>query len=704
MKSRLLFVLLLASGLCQIANVQAVEPRELLEIADFSSPVVSPDGRKVAFRVERASVERNTYDAFWYVQDVDGTSPPRRVADGGVVLRDTAGVSLSTPVQWSPDGHWIYYRALVDGKLAVWRASSDGAGANPVTHDPADVRGFMLTDDGRTLEYSVGPTRHAVLEAEQAEYDHGIHIDSTAPVGQPLFRSGNIEGRLATQRYGKTGFSRVPLLAQVPDRWKAVDLATGAQRELPSSEVMHESGAENEPADAGDKPWKQVRSGKGWLAMLTRVGERKDMRLKPDVALSVRPPNALRSITCTAPLCTGKKITGIQWRPAHNEVLFTETDPEEGGAQSIYRWNTESNAVYPVVYSQGLVNGGSDQSSPCGVSPAVMICVTADANQPPRLERIDLETGARRVLFAPNAALAQEVAGSTPARLLRWKDAKGHAFTGQFYAAHGSASAAAPLFINYYLCTGFVRGGVGNEYPFASLAAHGISALCINHPPGFMMDAIARYEQGLAAVESAIDLLSKEGEIDSTRVGMGGLSFGSEVTTWVAMKSRLLAAASVSTPSMSSTYYLLGSIRGKLFTDALKMLWGLGSPEKTPGRWRLLSPQFNLDKISAPILLQVPEQEYLAALDYAIPLMSKGMADLHVFPDEPHQKFQPRHKLAAYERNLDWFRYWLQGHEDPSPAKVEQYRHWEAMCDAQKASRPDSPTSCVGTKSNRQQL
>lgn len=59
---------------------------------------------------------------------------------------------------------------------------------------------------------------------------------------------------------------------------------------------------------------------------------------------------------------------------------------------------------------------------------------------------------------------------------------------------------------------------------------------------------------------------------------------------------------------------------------------------------------------------------------------------------------------TAYERNLDWFRYWLQGYEDPNPAKAEQYKHWEAMCDAQKTNRPDSPASCVGTKPKRQPL
>ena len=98
---RILSVLVLLSGLSYVAHAQTVEPRDLLEVVDFSSPVVSPDGKQVAFRVEQASVGRNTYDAFWYVQDVDGSSLPHRIADGGVVLRDTSGVPLPATVLWS---------------------------------------------------------------------------------------------------------------------------------------------------------------------------------------------------------------------------------------------------------------------------------------------------------------------------------------------------------------------------------------------------------------------------------------------------------------------------------------------------------------------------------------------------------------------------------------------------------------------------
>lgn len=39
----------------------------------------------------------------------------------------------------------------------------------------------------------------------------------------------------------------------------------------------------------------------------------------------------------------------------------------------------------------------------------------------------------------------------------------------------------------------------------------------------------------------------------------------------------------------------------------------------------------------------------------------------------------PRHKLAAYERDLDRFRFWLQGLEGNDLRKTEQYAHWRAM-------------------------
>lgn len=681
--NRSLVLGMLLAVLPVLSHAGEISPRRLVEVVDFGSPVVSPDGSSVAFRVEQASIERNTYDSYWYVQRLKGDESPRRVADGGPPLRDTAGVSLPATVVWSPDGRWIYYRARIDGRIDVWRAATDGSGAQPVTRDPADVRDFVLTDRGETLEYSVGASRERVVRAEQAEYDRGIRIDETVPIGQGLFRSGNIQGRLATQRYTGLWFDRAGLLDNEPDRWKALDLKTRTVRNIPMSHRPTPSLAPSDLARDIPPAWKlALDPDSGRIALLTRVGNGKGLQHKPDVQLAMLPARtAKRPIPCVATLCTNQAISRVQWRPHSNEVLFAVTDPAEGLAQSIYTWDVQTGVVRPVIHLKGLASGGRNASSPCGVSSTALVCVTATAEQPPRLERIDLASGERRVLFEPNADLAVDMEHTIQPRLLRWTDGAGHHFTGQYFPARRQGKGPSPLFVNYYSCTGFLRGGVGDEWPFASLAEHGVSALCINYLAPLPDDVVERSNQGLSAVESAVDLLASRGEIDRTRVGMGGLSFGSEIALWVETRSDLLAAVSVTSPAVSPIYYLFNSLKRDSFTAGLKKVWGLGSPEDTPRRWRILSPAYYEDKFHAPLLLQMPEQEYLYSLDYVIPLLLDQRADMYVFPNEPHQKFQPRHKLAAYERNLDWFRFWLQGYQDPSLGKREQYKHWRALRD-----------------------
>src|SRR3546814_10281535 len=105
---------------------------------------------------------------------MDGNSKPRRLADGGVPLRDAAGVSLPATAVWSPDGRWIYYRALMDGKIDVWRAASDGSGAEPITLDVADVRGFSRSEEHTSelqslmrISYAVFCLKKKILKKQQ---------------------------------------------------------------------------------------------------------------------------------------------------------------------------------------------------------------------------------------------------------------------------------------------------------------------------------------------------------------------------------------------------------------------------------------------------------------------------------------------------------------------------------------------------------
>jgi len=683
MSNRLIHLVLLAHCLMLLSSLQAraaPSPKMLVETIDLSSLAISPDGLNVAFRQDQASVERNAFAAGWYVQPLDGAHPPVRVADGVEPVRMIYGLVATAPPKWSPDSRWIYYRAMVGGEIQVWRAAADGSRAEQVTHDAADVESIALSLDGRQLSYTVGPSRETIERSEQEEADRGIRITPNVPLGEEVFRPGVVNGRLADERYTDKGWmEQAGLLAGQPKRRIVLDLASGATHEarpedLPAfSQDLPIEGLKASSTPAGGNDFR-VRSGlDGSVAFVERGASTSTLRVARD-------PTKSSFIACPAAACKDAVLRSLAWRPDRDDVVFTGAD-RSSGRQSLYDWNITSGSVKLITSEAGVIGGGRGlmTGESCAVAAQSAVCVMASADVPPHLETVDFATGQRHLLYEPNTTL---IAARGPrAQFLTWTDDHGRLFTGQYFpAAGGKPGQRAPLFINYYSCDGYLRGGLGDEWPLASLAGAGIASLCIQARPNDPSGQIASYETALSGVGAAVDLLASRGLVDPSRVGMGGLSFGSEAAQWVMMRSNRLAAVSVATPTLTPTYYLTQSLQGAGFKANLLKEWGLGSPSETPEAWKRLSPAFNIDKLQTPILMQFAEQEYFAAWDYFVPLSeSSTPVELYVFPHEPHLQIEPRHQLAANDRNLDWFRFWLQDYVDPDPEKAEQYHRWETM-------------------------
>src|SRR5690606_25330579 len=224
----------------------------------------------------------------------------------------------------------------------------------------------------------------------------------------------------------------------------------------------------------------------GRIAVLRREAEAPDQATRPGVELAVHPAHGgPEEARCRHPLCVDAAIFDAQWRPGTNEVLFTAVERENGRARSIRSWNVATGAVRRVVDARGLMEGSSQRPReiPCAVSRELLGCVTAEADRPPRLERIAIETGERYVLFDPNVALAEDMTATSTATLIQWHDRLGRMFTGYLFDAQPGSTGPPPLFVTFYTCEGFLRGGVGDEWPLATLAQRGISALCINGLP-----------------------------------------------------------------------------------------------------------------------------------------------------------------------------------------------------------------------------
>lgn len=659
------------AALLAVAGNTPVVPtlREMIELTDLSSVAVSPDGSLVAYRAETASIERNTHDLAWYVVPADGSAPPRRIADGGEGDWPD-GTFAAEPPTWTADSSAIVYRVIRDGEIQVWRTSADGGRTEQLTRDAANVRAFALSPDADTLTYSAGPTREDIARAERREYDDGVLIDARVDPSRQLYRGSRIDGRLATDRITGFWFAHGGMLADMPLRHRSVDLATGTVRDA--------SGAEASRIETKVKPFDKL--GERYILAAEPSGDDRGTAyaLSEDrhAVLAVLRPGETVPRLCTAPECR-QLIRGLAWRGDKDSILFAASDLATN--QTLYLWDIAVDEVRRVGGGVGRFNGGRDDRRGCAASGAFAFCVAASANLPPRLVRIDLETGETKVLASPNAVLDRP--DGAQFEQIGWTDARGRGFTGQLMRPPGR-SGRVPLFVTYYVCDGYLRGGIGDDFPLRQLVGAGIAVLCVNRLPtkAGLGDQVEQYRIAEAGVGAAIDKLARDGVIDPAHVGMGGLSFGGEVTMWIATHSSKLSAISISNSVLSETYYWFNAIAGREVPDILQKVWGIGPPDVDRARWKTLAATHSLDKLRAPLLMQLPEREFRTNVELAARLGRAGKAvELWAFPYETHIMYQPRHKRAVYERNLDWFRFWLQGHVDPDPGKAEQYRRWRAM-------------------------
>jgi len=651
---------LVATGSAEAAREAPPSVSEVIEVVQISSLSASPDGGAVAFRTEQARLDLNMHILSWHVADLRQATIVR-VGGGGAPIYGEPGVIPAETAVWSRDGAAIFYRSMNGGAIGICRASADGGGDALVFRDEADVESFRPEAGGAVL--TLGPPRDAILDAERREYEDGILVDESVPLNQNLVRSGFVNGRLATQRLSGPWFARVGLLAGSPRRQRMLDLST--------LEVSVSTSAPPPAAapELGVDPGISVQSSTGAVARISRNGG--------ETVVELRPSAGGRPVRCGAAVCRDERIAALAWRPGTGQLLLTVQDVHRG--HSLYLWDTASGDVRLVVRSEGLLSGGPDGQTPCAITGEAAICVASSAVSPPRLERIDLETGVRAPLFDPNAALRE--AGMPTVERLTWTSVEGQSFSAILLLPRHRAPGRLPLLVNYYQCGGFLSGGVGDELPFLPLAGSGMAVACINAAPiGNLEDFRRRYDRGLVAVRSLVDLLDERGLVDRRRVGMAGLSFGSESTMWTLVHSRLLAAAAIASSQIEPAYYWFNAVRGRTQPEVLRRFWGLGSPDESPEAWRRHSAAMNVERITAPLLLQLPEQEARSVIElYARLTRSRTPAEMHVFPDTAHLKIQPRHRRAAHQRYHDWFRYWLQGHSDPDPARAGQYRRWDLL-------------------------
>ena len=62
-----------------------------------------------------------------------------------------------------------------------------------------------------------------------------------------------------------------------------------------------------------------------------------------------------------------------------------------------------------------------------------------------------------------------------------------------------------------------------------------------------------------------------------------------------------------------------------------------------------------------------------------------------VFLDGIHVEQKPYDRMISQGGNVDWFDFWLNGHEDADSEKAEQYARWRSLRALQEKNQKNAP-------------
>jgi prolyl oligopeptidase family protein len=210
------------------------------------------------------------------------------------------------------------------------------------------------------------------------------------------------------------------------------------------------------------------------------------------------------------------------------------------------------------------------------------------------------------------------------------------------------------------------------------LASAGIMVLEVEKYPNTL--SYVDPEMALNGYRSAIEHLSEAGLIGPSKVGVVGFS----ASCW------LVESALVNAPHLFAAATIADGIGNSYMEYHFAGLSLREQMEKTNGAspfgeglktWVKEAVGFHLDQVETPVKIEaitplsiLGEWELYSSLQ-----IQKKPVDLIYFPNGTHIHQKPLERLESQQGNVDWMRFWLQGYEDPDPAKRSQYRRWEKL-------------------------
>ncbi|MFN8572890.1 MAG: S9 family peptidase [Gemmatimonadaceae bacterium] len=685
------------------AQGRAFTPADWYRVTTVSSPSMSPDGKQVAFTVTTVRESENKrHSEVWVASSA-----------GGAPRRFTSPSTESSNPRWSPDGKYLLFNSQrANSKARTWGIRMDEPGGEaeevdryPAGSLPADHRFVVWSDTTvgdstreesgavSTMQSMARPPYGAITRPLDPKRFDGRHITDMrfkangqgylpSPKAKRTYRPLQLWMQLmdgsGKVMIDSTAYSRRSPAVSPDGQWIAF-VADPALRPDSVVDVERDSlarlpyDAKRDEVARNDADIFVVSVRGGAPRRLTSgAGSEHDLTWAPDgatLAYLSAPTRVASTRLYTVPASGGTPTNllgswtyepdDIEWLP-NGDLAFSAAI---GGRSAWLKINPAQKEVHEIIGGRRQARGFSLDRAARRVA-----FVSTSVNQPTELYVANADGSAESKLTSFNDALNKEIS---------WSDAE--RFT---YPSVGGLEIEAWLMKPYgyepgkrYPVVLYIHGGPHGQYgenwfdEFQNLAGAGMFVLYTN-PRGstgyggpFTYATRGRwFAEDYVDLMKGVDVVAKRTDVDSTRMGVTGGSYGGVMTAWVTVKTNRFKAAQ--TDRMISNWW---SWYGSSDAQGLTEFEFYGKPWDNPVMYDSLSPIRYIRRVKTPTLMVQSEEDFRTPMTDAeqwfVGLKKQGTpVELVRYPRSTHdlsRTGEPWLLVDRLGRLRQWFDHWL---------------------------------------------
>jgi dipeptidyl aminopeptidase/acylaminoacyl peptidase len=655
LSAMLCLFMVVASASAAVSRPPTVD--ELIGLQTPDAPVISPDGRFVAYTVRRPNWADNRYETQVWLANTETSS----------LIQLTNAKESSYEPTWSPDGRWLGFVSDRDGTSQVYIISPTGGEARRITHSTTDVLEFHWSPDGKRIAFTAPDPESDQIKRRKEKYsdfelvrhdyrmNHLWIADMIAQTAQRVTRgneytvdsfSWSPDGRrLAFDARTAPTFSAEPT-----SNIYICNLDDGAVKKL-----VDEQGPDRNPHWSPD--------GKS-IAFETVLGRPNFFTQNIHIGVVPAEGGAVTDLTPDF----DERAALIDWGP--RGIYFSA---EQKTAAYLFAVDLPKRTIQQVSPKNGAVYGSFNMTPDF----KQVAFIEADSTHYPEIYVSPLKN------FAPKKLTdyARQLKGLTFAtrEVVSWKNSEGTPIEGvllkpldfdptkrypllvMLHGGPGDTTSQAVLgldaTIRYYPTEIWAaKDALVLEPNYRGSAGYGVGF----HRLSFRTIGAGDYDD----IISGVDSLIANGWVDKDRVGVMGWSFGGYISAWIATNSDRFKAVSVG--AGATDMVLLDA------TTDMQMMTRqyLGAaPSNDLEIYRKSSPITNAKRGKTPTMIQHGEFDpfvpiggayelYQALTDQGTP------ARFYLYKGFGHSITNPKGSRAVLEHNLNWFNHYLWGMPD----------------------------------------